>query len=72
MIRYFPDILRACVTGSGTVLLMMMLLQPKYSKKITMLTMFGIIAADLGTAIYCYVSGNLTLLSKIDIVLLTF
>lgn len=71
MIRYFPDILRACVTGSGTVLLMMMLLQPKYSKKITMLTMFGIIAADLGTAIYCYVSGNLTLLSKIDIVLLT-
>ena len=71
MIRYFPDILRACVTGSGTVLLMMMLLQPKYSKKITMLSMFGIIAADLGTAIYCYVSGNLTLLSKIDIVLLT-
>ncbi len=48
---------------------MVMLLQPKYSKKITLLTMLGILAADLGTAIYCYLSGNLTLLSKLDIVL---
>ena len=31
--------------------------------------MLGILAADLGTAIYCYLSGNLTLLSKLDIVL---
>jgi len=48
---------------------MMTLLQPKYSKKVTLLTMLGILAADLGTAIYCYLSGNLTLLSKLDIVL---
>jgi signal transduction histidine kinase len=48
---------------------MMTLLQPKYSKKVTLLTMLGILAADLGTAIYCYLSGNLTLLSKLDIIL---
>ena len=48
---------------------MMTLLQPKYSKKVTLLTMLGILAADLGTAVYCYLSGNLTLLAKLDIVL---
>jgi hypothetical protein len=47
----------------------MMLLKPKYSKKITLLTMLSILAADLGTAVFCYLSGNLTLLSKLDIVL---
>lgn len=48
---------------------MITLLQPKYSKKITLLTMLAILAADLGTAIYCYLSGNLTLLSKLYIFL---
>ena len=65
----FPDLLRAVISTTANVLLMMTLLQPKYSKKITLLTMLGILAADLGTAIYCYLSGNLTLLSKLDIVL---
>ncbi len=69
MSEYFPDLLRAAVSTSANVLLMMTLLQPKYSKKITLLTMLGILFADLGTAIYCYLSGNLTLLAKLDIVL---
>ncbi|KXL51661.1 hypothetical protein CLNEO_29750 [Anaerotignum neopropionicum] len=69
MSEYFPDILRAAISTTANVLLMMTLLQPKYSKKITLLTMLGILAADLGTAVYCYLSGNLTLLSKLDIVL---
>jgi len=69
MSEYFPDFLRAAVSTTANVLLMMTLLQPKYSKKITLLTMLGILAADLGTAIYCYLSGNLTLLAKLDIVL---
>ena len=69
MSAYFPDFLRAAVSTTANVLLMMTLLQPKYSKKVTRLTMLGILAADLGTAIYCYLSGNLTLLSKLDIVL---
>ena len=69
MIRLLPDLLRAAVSTTANVLLMMTLLQPKYSKKVTLLTMLGILSADLGTAIFCYLSGNLTLLSKLDIVL---
>lgn len=69
MSQFLPDILRAVISTTANVLLMMTLLQPKYSKKITLLTMLGILSADLGTAIYCYLSGNLTLLSKLDIVL---
>jgi signal transduction histidine kinase len=69
MSEHFPDFLRAAISTTANVLLMMTLLQPKYSKKVTLLTMFGILAADLGTAVYCYLSGNLTLLAKLDIVL---
>ncbi len=69
MSEYFPDFLRAAISTTANVLLMMTLLQPKYSKKVTQLTMLGILAADLGTAVYCYLSGNLTLLAKLDIVL---
>lgn len=69
MSQHLPDFLRAAISTTANVLLMMTLLQPKYSKKITLLTMLGILAADLGTAIFCYLSGNLTLLSKLDIIL---
>lgn len=69
MKEIFPDLLRAVISTTANVLLMMTLLQPKYSKKVTWLTMLGVLAADLGTAIYCYISGNLTLLSKLDIIL---
>lgn len=66
MSKILPDLLRAAVSATANVLLMMTLLQPKYSRKITLLTMLGVLLADLGTAIFCYLSGNLTLLSKID------
>lgn len=69
MSEYIPDFLRAAISTTANVLLMMTLLQPKYSKKITFITMLVILSADLGTAIYCYLSGNLTLLSKLDIFL---
>ncbi|HPB04540.1 MAG TPA: hypothetical protein PLH00_06865, partial [Bacteroidaceae bacterium] len=69
MKELFPDLVRAAISTTANVLLMMTLLQPRYSKKITLLTMFGILAADLGTAIYCYLSRNLTLLSKLDVIL---
>lgn len=69
MIAHLPDFLRAVISTTANVLLMMTLLQPKYSKKITLLTMLGILSADLGTAVYCYLSGNLTMLAKIDTVL---
>lgn len=69
MSELLPDLLRAAISTTANVLLMMTLLQPKYSKKITLMTMLGILAADLGTAVFCYLSGNLTLLSKLDIAL---
>jgi len=69
MSEHFPDFLRAVISTTANVLLMITLLQPKYSKKVTLLTMLGILAADLGTAVYCYLSGNLTMLAKIDMIL---
>lgn len=69
MKELLPDFLRAIVSTTMNVLLMLSLLQPKYGKKVTRLAMLGILAADLGTAVYCYLSGNLTLLAKIDMVL---
>lgn len=63
------DFLRAIVSTTGNVVLMLSLLQPKYGKKVTRLTMLGVLSVDLGTAIYCYLSGNLTMLAKIDMVL---
>ena len=67
----FPNLLRGVITATANILLMITLLQPKYSKKVTFLTMLGIISLNLGSAIYCYVSGNLTVLAKIDIFLFT-
>ncbi len=69
MIQLLPDLVRAVISTTANVLLMITLLQPKYSKKVTLLAMLGILFADLGTAIFCYLSGNLTLLSKLDVVL---
>lgn len=70
MSALFPDLVRAIVSIIGNVLLMISLLQPKYSKKVTRLAMLGVLGVDLSIAIYCYVLGDLTLLSKIDAVLL--
>lgn len=72
MSQYMPDFLRAVISTTANVLLMISLLQPKYSKKVTIFTMLGILTADLGTAVYCYLSGNLTLLAKIDVFLFAF
>ncbi len=69
MSNLLPDFLRAVVSTTANVVLMLSLLQPKYGKKVTHLVMLGILCADLGTAVYCYIGGNLTLLAKIDTVL---
>lgn len=70
MSEYFPDFLRAMISTTANVLLMCTILQPKYSKKVTFLTMLGILVLDMGTAVYCYLSGNLTMLAKIDMFLI--
>ncbi len=69
MTELLPDILRAVVSTTMNVVLMLSLLQPKYGKNVTRLAMLGILAADFGSALYCYLSQNLTLLAKLDTVL---
>ncbi len=64
-----PDFLRAIVSTTGNVVLMLSLLQPRYGRRITSFSMMGVLSVDLGTAIFCYLSGNLTMLAKIDMVL---
>lgn len=66
---FFPELLRAVISTIANVLLMTILLQPKYSKKVTFLIMLGILSLELGSGVYCYIIGNLTMLAKIDKIL---
>jgi hypothetical protein len=69
MIELLPHILRGAIGTTMNLVLMLTLLQPKYSKKVTYLAMLGILGIDFGTAIFCYISGNLTLLAKFERIL---
>ena len=71
METFLPDLLRGIVSDAMNVVLLISLLQPKYSRKITNLVMFTILTLNLSTAVFCYSSGNLTLLAKIDVILFT-
>ncbi|MCE5235849.1 MAG: GHKL domain-containing protein [Clostridiaceae bacterium] len=66
---FFAHFLRGAVSAIANVVLFISLLQPKYSRKVTNLVMLAILTLNLSTAVYCYSSGNLTLLAKIDVVL---
>jgi len=66
---FFAHFLRGAVSAIANVVLFISLLQPKYSRKVTNLVMLAILTLNLSTAVYCYISGNLTLLAKIDVVL---
>lgn len=66
---FFAHFLRGTVSAIANVVLFISLLQPKYSRKVTNLVMLTILTLNLSTAIYCYISGNLTLLAKIDVIL---
>ncbi len=69
MIELLPHILRGTVGTIMNLVLMLTLLQPKYSKKVTYLAMLGILSIDLGVAIFCYINGNLTLLARFERIL---
>ena len=69
MPELLPNLLRAAVSTVMNIVLLMTLLQPKYSKKITCFVMLFIWTADFGVAVYCYLSGSLTLLAQLDFVL---
>lgn len=71
MSAFLPDFLRAIVSSVMNVLLLLALIQPKYGKKITNLAMAGLVAIDLSVASYFYMTGNLTTLGKLDIILYT-
>ena len=71
METFFADFLRGVVSATMNVVLLMSLLQPKYSRKITNIVMLAILALNLSTAVFCYSIGNLTLLAKIDVILVT-
>ena len=71
MQTFFSDLLRGIVSATMNVVLLITLLQPKYSRKITRLVMITILTLNLSTAVFCYISGNLTLLAKIDVILFT-
>lgn len=68
---FFAHFLRGSVSAAANVVLLTSLLQPKYSRKITNLVMLAIFTLNLSTAVFCYSSGDLTLLAKIDVVLFT-
>ncbi len=66
---FFANFLRGTVSAIANVVLFISLLQPKYGRKVTNLVMLAILTLNLSTAVYCYLTGNLTLLAKIDVVL---
>ncbi|WP_085833021.1 sensor histidine kinase [Clostridium merdae] len=68
---FHANFLRGVVSAAMNVVLLISLLQPKYSRKVTNLVMLAILTLNLSTAIFCYTTGNLTLLAKIDVVLFT-
>lgn len=63
----FPNLLRGFVSAIINTLLMLSLLQPRYGKKITNLTMVAIVALNMTFATFCYLRGDLTLLMKLDL-----
>lgn len=71
MIELFPSFLRALVSLSMELILMFSLLQPKYGKRVNVLTIMGILTLNLLISLFCYVSGNLTLLARIELIILT-
>lgn len=68
---FHANFLRGVVSAAMNVVLLISLLQPKYSRKVTNFVMLAILTLNLSTAIFCYTTGNLTLLAKIDVVLFT-
>lgn len=69
MTSLFPDFLRALVSIVMNIVLMVTLLQPKYSRKVTNLVMFAFLVCDFLIAVFCYIHKDLTLLSKLDVVI---
>ena len=67
----FPDFLRGIVSAVMNVLLMLSLMQPKYSRRVTFIGGAAIVLLDFSVSCFCYFSYNLTLLTYLDVVLFT-
>lgn len=71
METFLTDFLRGVVSAAMNVVLLISLLQPKYSRKVTNLVMLTILTVNLSTSVFCYSTGNLTLLAKLHVILVT-
>lgn len=71
MEMFFAHFLRAIVSAAANVILLISLLQPKYSRKVTNLVLLTVLTLNLSVAVFCYRIDNLTLLAKLDVLLFT-
>lgn len=67
----FPHFVRGIVSSIMNTFLMLSLLQPKYGKKLTNLTMLGIMALNLMAALFSYINNDLSLLMRLNIIIFT-
>lgn len=67
----FPHFVRGIVSSIMNIFLMLSLLQPKYGKRVTNLTMLGIIALNLMAALFSYINNDLSLLMRLNILIFT-
>lgn len=70
-LELLPDLLRGLASSVMIVLIMLTLLQPKYSQKTNYVVLACVMLADFIVAWLCYVYGNLTLLAGMDVILFT-
>lgn len=71
MEAYIPDFLRTIVSVAMNIVLMLTLMEPKYSKKVIIFVMLGIMFADLSLSFYCYLIYDVTVLGKLELLLFT-
>lgn len=63
------DIIRGCVSSIMNAILLFLMAQPRYSKKVTGILVFVVFSIDIITSILFYKIGQLTALAQFDIIL---
>ena len=66
-----PDFLRSLISTLSSVIMMSILLHPKYSKKVTLITMLFLCVIYVGSAIPFYIRGEFTFIAKMNVVIFT-
>lgn len=63
------DVLRGCVSSIMNAVLLFLMAQPRYSKRVTRAVIFSIFVIDILTSLYFYKVGAVTALAKFDVLL---